>query len=84
MPQNMSLEELGMLQLLEKISEDSNAVIDRFARYGLNQGGLITDGQPPRLTEQGAARLEELRQARDAPGAEPGLVPEADPDPTPA
>ena len=70
MPQDMSLEELGLLQLLEKISGNAGAAIDRFARYGLGQAGLITEGEPPRLTESGAAKLEELRRA--------------DPDPTPA
>ncbi|HET8819015.1 MAG TPA: hypothetical protein VFM73_05675 [Xanthomonadaceae bacterium] len=62
----MPLEELGLLQALEKITGRADLVLDRFARYGLAQGGLITDEDPPRLTERGVARLEELRQARDA------------------
>ena len=53
--QDMSLEELGLLQLLEKISGNAGAAIDRFARYGLVQAGLITEGEPPRLTESGVA-----------------------------
>ena len=76
--QDMSLEELGLLQLLEKISGNAGAAIDRFAHYGLVQAGLITEGDPPSLTESGAAKLEELRRERAAP------VPGADPDPTPA
>lgn len=84
MPQKMPLEELGLLQALEKISENTGTAIDRFARYGLAQGGLITDGEPPRLTDLGAARLDELRRARDAGKGDAQLVPEPDPDPTPA
>ena len=76
--QDMSLEELGLLQLLEKISGNAGAAIDRFAHYGLVQAGLITEGEPPRLTESGVAKLEELRREREAP------MPAADPDPTPA
>ena len=76
--QDMSLEELGLLQLLEKISGNAGAAIDRFARYGLVQAGLITEGDPPSLTESGAAKLEELRREPEMP------LPDADPDPTPA
>ena len=32
---------------------------------GLLQSGLITEGEPPLLTELGAMRLAELRLARD-------------------
>ena len=85
MPQKkMPLEDLGLLQALEKINENTGTAIDRFARYGLVQGGLITDGEPPRLTELGAARLDELRRARDEGAGEAQLVPNPDPDPTPA
>lgn len=78
--QDMSLEELGLLQLLEKISANAGAAIDRFARYGAVQAGLITKGEPPELTESGAEKLAELRREREPPlpGADP------DPDPTPA
>ena len=65
MPTTMTLEDLGLLQVLEKISENAGEAIDRFARYGLFQSGLITDGDPPLLTDLGAARLVELRQARE-------------------
>ena len=75
--QEMSLEQMGLLQLLEKINGSAGAAIDRFARYGLVQAGLITDDEPARLTEQGNAKLAELRREREAPM--PG-----DPDPTPA
>ena len=54
-----------MLQLLEKINDNCGKAIDRFSRYGLLQNGLITDADPPRLTEQGSRRLAELRLARD-------------------
>lgn len=84
----MPLEELGLLQALEKIAEGEDVALDRFARYGLTQGGLITDEAPPRLTERGVARLDELRQARGAGGASPDgatLVPaDMEPDPAPA
>ena len=78
--QDMSLEELGLLQLLEKINGDAGAAIDRFARYGLVQAGLITEGEAPRLTEQGNEKLADLRREREAP------VPltAAGPDPSPA
>ena len=59
------MEELGLLQLLERISENAGNAIDRFSRYGLLQGGLITDNDPPALTELGSLRLAELRLARD-------------------
>ena len=65
MPRTMPLEELGLLQLLEKISDNAGNAIDRFARYGLLQSGLITDADPPVLTEMGSLRLAELRLARD-------------------
>ncbi len=65
MPRTMPLEELGLLQLLEKISDNAGNAIDRFARYGLLQSGFITDGEPPVLTQLGSARLAELRLARD-------------------
>lgn len=82
MPHTLSLEDLGLLQLLEKISEDAGTAIDRFARYGLFQGGLITSGEPPQLTELGSARLDELRRARDA--AEGDAAAAGTPDPSPA
>ena len=65
MPTTLSLEDLGLLQVLEKISENAGEAIDRFARYGLFQSGFITDGEPPLLTELGASRLVELRRARE-------------------
>lgn len=65
MPRTLPLEELGLLQLLEKINDNCGKAIDRFSRYGLLQNGLITDADPPRLTEQGSRRLAELRLARD-------------------
>ena len=65
MPRTLPLEELGLLQLLEKISGNTGNAIDRFSRYGLLQIGLITEGEPPLLTELGAMRLAELRLARD-------------------
>ena len=65
MPRTLPLEELGLLQLLEKISGNAGNAIDRFSRYGLLQSGLITEGEPPLLTELGAMRLAELRLARD-------------------
>ena len=66
MPNSLHLEELGLLQLLERISEQAGGAIDRFSRYGLVQGGLITDTDPPMLTELGRDRLAELRIAREA------------------
>ena len=82
MPQNMTLEELGLLQLLEKVHGGTGTPIDRIARYGLAQGGLISEGDPPRLTDLGCARLDELRQARDSDSGEPGVFGQAEPDPT--
>lgn len=86
MPQNMTLEELGLLQLLERISEEPGAAIDRFARYGLAQGGYITATDPPTLTDAGTTRLAQLRQARDASAGETletmaAPEPETEPDP---
>lgn len=80
----MTLEELGLLQLLEKISEDAGAAIDGFARFGLAQSGLITDAGALRLTDLGSARLDALRQARDAATEDPDLMVDPDPDPSPA
>ena len=61
MPTGMPLEEIGLLHLLEKINVKATATIDRFARYGLVEGGLITDEDPPGLTACGHERLAELR-----------------------
>jgi len=61
MPDAMPLEEIGLLQILEKINVNAAATIDRFARYGLIEGGLITDEDPPGLTARGHERLAELR-----------------------
>lgn len=61
----LPLEDLGLLQLLERISDNSGKAIDRYSRYGLLQNGFITDADPPALTALGARRLAELRLARE-------------------
>ena len=60
----MPLEELGLLCLLEKVGSPEDDM-DAYARYGLLKDGLITDTEPPALTEAGHARLDELRAWRD-------------------
>ena len=79
--QQLSLEELGLLQLLEKLSEDAPASLDRFARFGLQQRGLISESDPPALTELGAARLDQLRRAKEGKGGAPQAASEPDPSP---
>lgn len=61
---NMPLEELGLLCLLEKVGKTDDDM-DAYARHGLLRDGLITDGEPPRLTRAGIARIEALRKWRD-------------------
>ena len=63
MSRPMPLEELGLLCLLERV-DASDPQVDRISRYGLLQSGLITEGESPSLTQEGAARLSELRQWR--------------------
>lgn len=65
MPSTMPLEELGLLCLLERVGS-SGGEVDGYARYGLLHRGLITDGEPPKLTQAGVTRLTELRRQRDS------------------
>jgi hypothetical protein len=60
----MSLEDLGLLCLLEKVEVDDSEM-DVYARHGLMQEGLIQAGSVPSLTKKGAARLDELRAWRE-------------------
>ena len=55
----MSLEEKGLLHLLEKL-ERGEGPLAPSVRYGLASRGLI-EGDPPRLTLKGELALDELR-----------------------
>lgn len=68
----MSLEELGLLRLLEKVG-DGAGDMDAYVRHGLLRQGLITTGTSPRLTSAGEARLADLRtRQQEAPFPSPG------------
>lgn len=69
----MPLEELGLLCLLEKVGGEAPDM-DAYARYGLLQEGLITQGEVPALTRKGAARLGELRAWREEGETHPGSL----------
>ena len=45
------LEDLGLLFLLERISQGGGAGIDGFVRYGLVQRGMVTGGPDLRLSD---------------------------------
>lgn len=55
----LSLEETGLLHLLEKV-ERGEAALPPSTRFGLARRGLI-EGVPPRLTRKGELALDNLR-----------------------
>lgn len=55
----LSLEEIGLYNLLNRIHADNGAV-DGFLRFNLLKRGMVVDGEPLRLSTTGLSELHRL------------------------
>ena len=73
MSQELSLAEVGLFNLLQRIHAGTTE-IDRFLWHSLVERHLVTDGWPPRLTDAGVQQLQALAHrvaVSDERGTEP-------------
>ena len=57
----LSLEEIGLYNLLARIHAENGAV-DGFLRFNLLQRGMVLDGEPLRLSALGMLELQRLAE----------------------
>lgn len=57
----LSLEEIGLYNLLNRIHAERGAV-DHFLRFNLLQRGMILEGDPVRLSARGLLELQRLAE----------------------